>query len=99
MNTFSDYLNYVNGVSRSVRNNGLLLRGPAGLFKSIEQHPFCWGLLNKCNLNITYCPINIITFHRKGFGSANDVVDNTIQLLNDIKREFPNLKHLSYANR
>lgn len=90
---------YVNGVAQGLHKNRLLLRGPAGLFKSPEKHPFCWGLLNKCNLNACDCPVDILTFHRKGFGTANEVVEGSVQLIESIHREFPNLAHLKYANR
>lgn len=74
------------------------LRGPAGLFKSIEKHEFCWGLLNYCNLNLTQCPIDVITFHRKGIDSANDILINSIGLLDTFDKIYPNLKQLPYAN-
>lgn len=74
------------------------LRGPAGLFKSIEMHRKCWGLLDDCNANITLCPIDVITFHRKGVNTSNDVLTETIDLLEKIHKVFPNLSELPFSN-
>lgn len=81
-------------------NYSFELQGPAGLFKSIEKHPFCWGLLNECNRNMSACPINSITFHRKGlFGTAKEVVDESKTLLNTIFENYPNLRNMPFSNR
>lgn len=74
------------------------LRGPAGLFKSIEKHKLCWGLLNYCDSNVTRCPIDIITYHRKGIESPDDILIESIELLDTIHKLYPNLKSLSYSN-
>lgn len=74
------------------------LRGPAGLFKSFEKHRLCWGLLNFCNSHTSTCPIDIITFHRKGINSSDDILTNSIDLIETIEKLYPNLNHLSYAN-
>lgn len=104
--TFLEYLDYVYGVSAGLkaatrRTNPMLkfyLRGPAGLFKAYEKHELCWGLLNHCNLNITMCPIDMITFHRKGIESADDILVNSKKLIDTIRKIYPNLKKLSYSN-
>lgn len=76
----------------------LSLRGPAGLFKSKEKHKLCWGLLNKCNTNISECPIDVLTFHRKGQQSYNDIIIKTKQLLNIIYEDYKHLNELPFAN-
>lgn len=80
----------------------LPLRGPAGLFKSFEKHKLCYGLLAHCNEleNVKLCPIDIITFHRKGkeINSSNDILTDTIKLLEFFHENYPNLMHIPYAN-
>lgn len=82
----------------------LPLRGPAGLFKSFEKHKLCYGLLAHCNElmlnsdNVKLCPIDIITFHRKGINSSNDILSDTIKLLELFRENYPNLMHMPYAN-
>lgn len=101
--SYTDYLDYVAGVSEGLeaaaRSSAdsvihFQVHGPAGLFKSFGKHPLCWGLLEKCNLNITQCPINVLTFHRKGF----DIVTDTDRLITDIHSIYPNLTNMPYAN-
>lgn len=75
------------------------LRGPAGLFKTKDNHPLCWGILSECNKNVSICPIDIITFHRKGLGQAEEVLDGAIELLSDIFNKFPSLNQMQYSNR
>lgn len=74
------------------------LRGPAGLFKSLEKHQLCYGLLTHCSANISRCPIDIITFHRKGINSSNDILTETIELLEFFRKKYPNLVDMPYAN-
>lgn len=82
----------------------LPLRGPAGLFKTFEKHKLCYGLLAHCNEldNVKLCPIDIITFHRKGKGkgdnSSNDILSDTIKLLELFREMYPNLMHIPCAN-
>lgn len=103
---YKEYLEYVGGVrsgleAASRRMNPITripLRGPAGLFKSFEKHRLCWGLLDQCNANVSLCPIDIITFHRKGVNSSSDILSETISLLDIFRKTYHNLKHLSYAN-
>lgn len=44
------------------------------------------------------CPIDILTFHRKGQQSYNDIIIETKQLLNVIHENFSNLSELPFAN-
>lgn len=74
------------------------LRGPAGLFKSLDKHPLCWGLLNQCNANISRCPIDVTTFHRKGINSSTEILTETIELLNKFHDIYPNLNEMPFAN-
>lgn len=74
------------------------LRGPAGLFKSIEKHQLCWGLLDYCNANIQFCPIDVITFHRKGVNNSDDILNETIELVTMLHEYYPNLKCTPFAN-
>lgn len=58
----------------------------------------CWGLLENCNANVTRCPIDVITFHRKGANSSNDILTETIELLREFDYLYPNLSEMPFAN-
>lgn len=73
------------------------LRGPAGLFKFNGKHRLCFGLLEHCNSNTSFCPIDIITFHRKGKNNSRDILAETVQLLQHFREKYPNLD-LPFAN-
>ena len=103
-----DYMMYVNGIFGGLRsaerkyglNHVLKLRGPAGLFKQESKHKLCWGLLENCNQNLSKCPIDMLTFHRKGSGlNAADIFNGGIEIKNIILKKFPNLKKIKMANR
>lgn len=83
---------------RYTTNNRFRLHGPAGLFKQFDKHELCWGMLHRCNANVHECPIDVITYHRKGVNSANDIIENTQKLIESISKMYPNLSHLPYAN-
>jgi L-iduronidase len=75
------------------------LRGPAGLFKDEEKHPLCWSTLENCNANPRKCPIDIITFHRKGNGNAaEEILNGSLDLLNEFAQKYPNLTGFKYSN-
>lgn len=101
----TEYFEYAKGISRALKlaatsqhNMTLKLSGPAGLFKQADKHELCWGMLHRCNANIFECPIDVITYHRKGVTSANDILENTIELIEKMTSMFPKLLHLPYAN-
>lgn len=58
----------------------------------------CWGLLANCNANVPYCPIDVITFHRKGVNTADEVLTETIELIKEFNSFYPNLNGMSFAN-
>lgn len=101
-----EYLQYAHGVRSGLEAAGrrmrpvmtIPLRGPAGLFKSIEEHQLCWGLLDYCNANAHFCPIDVITFHRKGNNTSLDILTETIDLLKIFHDKYPNLENMSFAN-
>lgn len=102
---FPEYFEYAKGVSRALKlvasepyNMTLKLRGPAGLFKEFDKHELCWGMLHRCNANIDECPIDVITYHRKGVTSADDILENTEKLIESFSKMYPKLSHLPYAN-
>lgn len=75
------------------------MRGPAGLFKETERHPFCWGVLDDCNRNPIKCPVDIITFHRKGNGNdAKEILDGSLQLLDNLNSKYINLTSFKFSN-
>lgn len=80
------------------KNNALLkLGGPAGLFKSMK-HPLCWGVLERCNEMGDSCPLQFISFHKKGDGLAENVLVKDLELLDLIHFKYPNMKHIPIAN-
>ncbi|XP_031630457.1 alpha-L-iduronidase [Contarinia nasturtii] len=103
--SLTDYLEYAYGVASGLkagarRMNSMAnipLRGPAGLFKSIERHKLCYGLLMACNYNVSSCPIDVLTFHRKGDNSSTAILMESIELLDILREKYPNLD-LPYAN-
>ncbi|XP_030384371.1 alpha-L-iduronidase [Scaptodrosophila lebanonensis] len=107
--TAATYMEYVRAIRRGLSNatghrrrrkkqNYRALRGPAGLFKSHEHHPLCWQLLDVCNRQLSQCPIDILTFHRKGHGEAAEILNGTMELLQEIYQQYPNLRKLPVAN-
>ncbi|XP_073824978.1 alpha-L-iduronidase [Musca autumnalis] len=105
--TLEDYLIYINSVKHGLIRAGdrptnslnIPLRGPAGLFKNRSRHPLCWGVLDYCNMNIAECPINILTFHRKGTGTnATVILNESERLLTEIYNDFPHLQQLVFSN-
>lgn len=79
--------------------NAIKLRGPAGLFKDEKHHKFCWGVLESCNENLEKCPIDIISFHRKGNGNgAEEILNESIDLIETFYQKFPNLTNMKYSN-
>lgn len=80
------------------RNKTYKFGGPAGLFKKPENHPLCWSFLDKCSQLGRSCPINYLSFHRKGNGYAQGVINGTDDLLEEIYSSYPGLKKLRVAN-
>lgn len=78
---------------------GFKLGGPAGLFKDPSKHTLCWGLLSYCNkIGRRNCPIQYITFHKKGDGTTEEVLNKTLQLVNLFKTNYSNMSSMSIAN-
>lgn len=103
----TEYHDYVHGIRNGLKaverqfslNNVLKLRGPAGLFKDLKKHPLCWGVLENCNKNLSLCPIDVITFHRKGNGNdADEILNGSLDLLKRFSQKFPSLALLKYSN-
>lgn len=101
------YEDYINGIKSGIRaverqfgmNNMIKLRGPAGLFKDEKKHQLCWGVMSKCNDDVEKCPIDIITFHRKGNGNnAAEILNGSLDLLETFNQKFPNLTSFKYSN-
>lgn len=102
-----EYFSYVNASASGLRDAFLRsydldsipkLTGPAGLLKNQQEHPLCWGLLERCDRIENTCPIQYISFHRKGNGSVNQLLNDTILLMDEIYMKYPNLRHLPLAN-
>ncbi|ALC39744.1 CG6201 [Drosophila busckii] len=108
--TADSYLEYVQAVRRGLSQGSVRrksrrqqhyreLRGPAGLFKAEQRHPLCWRLLELCEAQISKCPIDILSYHRKGEdGSAAGIVNASLLLLQRIYEDYPQLKQLPVSN-
>lgn len=73
--------------------------GPAGVFKQYEKHPLCWGLLEMCNnKSENGCPLQYISFHKKGDGNVETLLNGTLELLDDIHNNYANLRNIPVAN-
>lgn len=56
-------------------------------------------MLEDCNKKPLNCPIDIITFHRKGDGNdAREILNGSLDLLKSFSQRFPNLTALKYSN-
>lgn len=44
------------------------------------------------------CPFDSITFHRKGNGTAEEIVQGGVELVKELAEEFPNLVGMKYSN-
>ncbi|XP_058832081.1 alpha-L-iduronidase-like [Topomyia yanbarensis] len=104
--TTDEYINYLqsarlglDAAGRLLNNIHLPLRGPAGLFRTEQNHPFCWTALQLCNDYPRNCPFDVISFHRKGSGTrADEIVNGESMLLNQIWDKYPNLLEFKYSN-
>lgn len=47
---------------------------------------------------MTQCPIDAISFHRKGLSDPSDIVTNTERLITELHQLFPNTVNMPYAN-
>ncbi|XP_059608099.1 alpha-L-iduronidase [Phlebotomus argentipes] len=72
------------------------LRGPAGVFHKRELHQLCYGILEYCSSNP--CPVDILTFHRKGLGEAKQILSGGLNLLSNLTKEFPWISKLGVSN-
>uniref|UniRef100_A0A1A9WBI0 Glycosyl hydrolases family 39 N-terminal catalytic domain-containing protein n=1 Tax=Glossina brevipalpis TaxID=37001 RepID=A0A1A9WBI0_9MUSC len=100
---YQNYFEYVfalrRGLDKVRQNPRFALRGPAGLFKNPENHPLCWTLLQLCDTNISMCPIDIITYHRKGINeNAGQLIEASKNLWSNIYIKFPTLIQLPISN-
>ncbi|EAT44203.1 AAEL004402-PA [Aedes aegypti] len=104
--TIDDYITHVHSIrfgldaaGRLLNNIHLPLRGPAGLFKSKDHHPFCWKIIELCNDSPKKCPFETITFHRKGSGlRADEILQGGLELMEHFKDTFPKISLLSFSN-
>lgn len=102
--TLLDYLSYAKACSDGLKfafrniNHRPKFGGPAGLFRNPSKHPLCWGLLEQCQKSAKDCPLDYISFHRKGGGKAAEVVEETVELVEEIRTRFKPLKRLPVAN-
>jgi hypothetical protein len=59
-----------------------------------------WGVGHRRGENITNCPFDEITFHRKGTtGSSSEITAATKELIQELIAEYPMLKELPFSNK
>lgn len=99
----TDYYDYVSGCKQGLKNAFELTNftykfgGPAGFFRD-QNHPLCWSLLKECSNSESDCPVNFISFHKKGNGSAQEVLNGSDELLDKMHRMYPTLQRIPVAN-
>lgn len=86
---------HVESRPRRKKVSSLRVGGPAGLFKRRERHPLCWGALDMCNR--TACHLHYVSFHKKGGGSADQVLSEDLDML-DVLQKYDFTKGLPIAN-
>ncbi|XP_067625119.1 alpha-L-iduronidase isoform X2 [Eurosta solidaginis] len=104
--TVEGFLKYVTALRKGLTTAGhrlnsslhFTLRGPAGLFKLENKHPLCWALLQICNSKIDQCPIDVLTYHRKGQGLATDVLESSRQFLEKAYEKYANIRSIPISN-
>ncbi|XP_063222250.1 alpha-L-iduronidase isoform X2 [Bacillus rossius redtenbacheri] len=98
--TLQGYLSYAGATWRGLRaaSPRLGLAGPAGLFKARARHPLCWGLLDLCAAQPRRCPLDLLSFHRKGGGSEDSVLRGGVRLALRLRSAYPALALLPLAN-
>ncbi|XP_055530164.1 alpha-L-iduronidase [Wyeomyia smithii] len=104
--TTDEYISYIaslrlglDAAGRLLANIHLPLRGPAGLFRKQQSHPFCWTIIMMCNEMPHRCPFDVITFHRKGLGvRASDILESELELINKLWTSFPNMTSFRFSN-
>lgn len=76
----------------------LTLGGPAGLFRSRDKHPLCWGLANFCANNTQTSCLDFISFHKKGNESDEEILEQDLALVEEFRNRFPNLNDIPLVN-
>lgn len=98
--TLENYLRYFTASVQGLEDAGqgrLSIGGPAGLFEDRDNHPRCWGLLEYC-ANMTTCPLDFISFHRKGGGQGAAILEQDVSLTHNLSAMFPTLAEIPFAN-
>ncbi|KAJ9588107.1 hypothetical protein L9F63_018534, partial [Diploptera punctata] len=98
--TLPSYLRYftasVEGLKKA-GNGRLRIGGPAGTFGDRKKHALCWGLVEHC-ANMIHCPLDFISFHKKGGGHVNAILQQDIELALNTKKDYPTLTTIPFAN-
>ncbi|XP_068083307.1 alpha-L-iduronidase isoform X2 [Anabrus simplex] len=97
--SLTGYLRYWNASAVALKNkrqNELRIGGPAGLFKKQRKHPLCWGFLDYCAQ--TSCPVDFLSFHKKGNRSGAAILRQGVQLARKIYNHYPQLRGIPIAN-
>lgn len=101
--TKAEFIDYVTSIrsglseiTENVPGFKFKLRGPAGLFHKRELHQLCYGILEYCTNNT--CPIDILTYHRKGQGKSKEILREGIELIRNLTEEFPWIAQMEVSN-
>ncbi len=98
--TLASYLSYYDATSSGLDDADPRLRfgGPGGSCREPHFVRLCHGLLEHCANAETRARIDFISFHKKGNGSADGVVQGQLAAMTEIASNYPILANLPFYN-
>ncbi|CAL1264992.1 unnamed protein product [Larinioides sclopetarius] len=106
--TIQGFLNYYDACSEGLFSADKRLRfgGPGGSCRipTKGHSPICWALLHHCSYGKNYFTgkkgvrLDFISFHKKGNGSSNFIIDEEIETIHYIFSNFPSYINTSFYN-
>ncbi|GBN35523.1 Alpha-L-iduronidase [Araneus ventricosus] len=102
------FLNYYDACSEGLfsANKHLRFGGPGGSCRipTKGHSPMCWALLHHCSYGKNYFTgkkgvrLDFISFHKKGNGGSNLIIDEEIETIHYILSNFPSYINTSFYN-
>ncbi|KAG1681482.1 Alpha-L-iduronidase [Nymphon striatum] len=104
--TLQGFLNYYDACSEGLRAANKLLRfgGPGASCRFTGFSKICWALLDHVTSGRNYFTgeknvgIDFISFHKKGDGSSENILQEEIRTIKYIRQKYPSLKNISIYN-
>ncbi|XP_059485705.1 alpha-L-iduronidase [Neocloeon triangulifer] len=95
--TVPAYFAYFRAVVDALRDAGLRVGGPAGIFR--PRHRICWEVLDEvAKTTNPQDVLSFLSFHHKGSESADQVILGTRAVIKEIRARYPKLGNLSITN-